>query len=223
MPYPAEHMLFQWTGLFAQTGGEVVDEFVGSMRFYGPDLGLVDNDDVGEALWSQLKTFWTDSGNFISSFAKLGYGKWNRIGPDGRYVSGDQTRIITTGENLGGASSPGYPLQVAWATTWLTDHERGRASRGRTYWPTAVPVVAGDNLRVQAGRCQTLAANSLALIQAWNSTMATAGAATCRAVIASNIGSGNFGYVNAAKVGNRLDIQRRRDNKLPEAYYSTRA
>lgn len=218
MPYNQQHMLFQWGGPFAQSGGEAVDEFVGSMRFAGPGINEADNDEVAEDLLADLLTFWTNQANWISSFARIGWAKWNRIGVDGRYVSSTSTRIVFPTSNTPGGALAGYPLQVAWAATWTTDAARGRASKGRTFWPISVPVVVGDNLRVQGARCQAFAAANVALIGAWNSTLNDAGSSLVAQVM-SDIGEGRSGPILGCRVGNRLDIQRRRDNKLDETYY----
>lgn len=218
MPYNQEHMLFQWGGPFAQPGGEAVDEFVGSMRFAGPGIAAADNDETAEALLADLVTFWTASANWISSFALLGWAKWNRIGTDGRYVSSTATRLVFPSSNRPGGSTAGYPLQVAWAATWTTDFARGRASKGRTFWPISVPVVPGDNMRVNAGRCEGFAAANVALIGAWNTTLNEQGSSLVASVM-SDIGEGRSAPILGCRVGNRLDIQRRRDNKTDETYY----
>lgn len=220
MPYTSPHMLLQWTGLFTQGGGSsVADMFTGSLRFIGPGVAASDNQATCDALATALGDWWGTQGNFIGSYAKLGYVKWNRIGVDGHYVNQSMTQEHTYSSFPQGSQSNIYPLQVAWAATYTTTLARGRASKGRTFFPTAVPVSNADQMRVSAGNCATFVSSVRQLVLDLNGAAQTSGG-TVVAAICSNLGGGVSSPITGARVGNRLDIQRRRDNNSEETYSS---
>lgn len=217
MTYSANHMLLQWYGSFSKPEGPVMDQFVGSLRFAGPEVQEANNDEVGYNLLQVLGAFWKKPTNFISTFAILQGAKWNHIGTDGKYVARDRTRNLAAQAPTPGGGGTGYPLQICWTTTWLTAAQRGRASKGRTYWPTSVPVTAGDDCRVGGVRPSEFAYSCAQMIQDMNQVMKDAGVGA-RAAVMSNIGAGETNFITSTRVGNRLDIQRRRDNHMPERY-----
>lgn len=218
MAYNQEHMLLQWGGDFRATtdSPNPIDTFVGSMRFAGPQIEAADRDEVLAALQLQLVGFWFNPAAGIPSNAYLRWTKWNRIGTDGRYVSKSATRELVVAPTRSGSQVGIYPLQVTCVTTWLTDLKRGRASKGRTFWPTALAVGSGDARVTQAKR-ESLATAARSLITSFNTALSDAGSGM-RAAVMSNVGDGTSALINGVRVGNRLDIQRRRDNATPELY-----
>lgn len=218
MTYNQEHMLLQWGGDFRETSSAPfpIDTFVGSLRFAGPGIAIADSDDVLKGLVTQLAGAWINPMMQIPSNAYLRWVKWNRIGPDGRYVSDAATREQVVAPTARGGQVGRYPLQVTCVTTWLTDLQRGRASKGRTFWPTAAEVGSGD-ARITLTTRDNMAQAAYSLIQSLNTVLSDAGAGM-RAAVMSNVGEGKSALINGVRVGNRLDIQRRRDNATAELY-----
>lgn len=236
MPYNQEHMFFQWSGHFVTSGNEVMDDFVGGLRFVGPGLAAADNDDVLEAMARTFMNFWSGDGrNGIPGGALVDSFKWNRIGTDGRYVDSGNTRWFTPNAGARGTTSTRYPTQVACATTWTTDFVRGRASKGRTFWPTALPVNDDSRYRINTATQERMGAWARNLIVALNNTTETGTVVTVpdtgqqvpvvssnlQAAVMSDIGTGRSSLITGIRVGDRLDIQRRRGNRVNEVYVAT--
>jgi hypothetical protein len=234
--YNREHMLLQWGGSFAAGAGQpVADQFAGTLRFAGPGIDAADTDEIGDAMALALAAWWTNSGNQIPQIARLGWVKWNRITVDGHYKSSSRTRLHTLDTAATTNTGNRFPLQVCWTTTWTTDLERGKASRGRTYWPTAVGLDPAIGMRTSPAASAAMAGASIELIRRLN-TAANGGngaqvpwpgpgggsvpgdPSALRASVMSKLGGGTQGIITGCKVGNRLDIQRRRDNDVDEVY-----
>jgi hypothetical protein len=220
MPYPAEHMLLQWHGLHTNGGSSpVIDHFYGTLRFIGPGVAAADNQEVCDAMWAAMSTWWGATGNYIPSFARLAAVKWNRIGTSGHYVSKTRTLLSSNTNMVGGSAPSRYPLQVSWVASYRTSIERGLASKGRNYFPTSVEVGASNQMRVADNDCQTMATRVAALLVSLNAAASTGGE-TLVAGIATDTREGAQSPITAVSVGNRLDIQRSRDNAQEEQYFS---
>lgn len=244
MVYNQEHMLLQWGGSFREGPTEtspLIEIFSGSLRFAGPQLAASDNMNTLGSLARVLGLFYGSSelkapqNTFIDSV------KWNRISTSGLYVDPGATREITPVNQQGG-SSPQFPPQVAWAMTWQTDAVRGRAARGRTFWPTAVPI--GANRKASAAMSQAAAQRGMNLIRdlnyaarnayvdpgfadappqwlvdiGWTPGTVQEGSGVS-AMVMSKIGSGTSRVITAVGVGDRLDVQRRRGNAMSDVRY----
>lgn len=218
MPYASEHMLMQWGGNFAAAAGaEGNDEFAGTLRFAGPGVLAADNDATGDVVADTFAEWWGSQYTYIPAIARLRWLKWNRIGTDGRYVNQGATRLIEFPNDVPGTVPTVYPLQVCWVSTWTTDFQRGRAARGRTYWPTAVPVTGQELGRVASGPQGNFLGALRSLIPRLNQAAQLQGGGVVASVM-SDLDAGRTAAITGVRVGNRLDIQRRRDNKMPEAY-----
>lgn len=235
MAYSANHMLFSWSGHFITGGAEVIEDFAGGLRFVGPGVGSVQTQERIEDLWKTLAAFVADARSFIPAGARFDHVKWNEIGTDGRYVDRNNTLEYTPIVDASGPASGRYPTQVACATTWTTDFARGRASKGRTYWPTAAPVDGNSRYRLTESQQIGLAEWGLGFIRGMNLAASGSGPqvpvpgqpgpvtgdpATVVAAVMSEIGAGRSGIITGCRVGDRLDIQRRRGNRVDESYIS---
>lgn len=241
MVFPHNHMLFAWSGHFLKGGQEVIDDFAGSLRFTGPGVAASKTDEVLLAMATTMTNYVADARSGIPTGAWFDNFKWNEIDTAGHYVDRNNTLQTEGSPKAAGGVTARYPTQVACATTWTTDFGRGRASKGRTFWPTAFTVSPDSRLMLQAGDQASLANWSIDLIRALNLSATTAapqvptsagGVGTgepgaLAACVMSNIGSGASAVINGARVGSRLDIQRRRGNRLAETYvnasFTTRA
>lgn len=234
MVYKEEHMLLQWSGHFAPSPDRIVDDFSGGLRFVGPALGDVDNKDVAEDLWNVLSAFWKHPASGIPGAARLDALKWNRIDVNGRYKSRVQTTLHMPDEFTNGTTTTVYPTQVAYATTWMTDFRRGLAKQGRTYWPTAWPISNSTGLRVRPEYAETMGQWAMDLIAALNqaargdgvrapnpTNLPSAGGGTAMvAAVMSKEREGATNVITGVRVGDRLDIQRRRGDRIEEEYVS---
>jgi hypothetical protein len=236
--YEREHMLLQWGGWFADSAATpATDQFVGSLRFVGPGLDATDTQVMCQRMAEALSAWWRSGpDNFIPYTARLSWVKWNKIGTNGLYVNKTRTRIYTYPTAAITANSAVYPQQVALAVSWLTNVERGKGSRGRTFFPTNIQLDPAIGMRVPPAAATKVATSAIQLISRLNYAANTAGVDTppnwttgspgfppqdsaVRAAVMSPSGDGT-GLITRARVGNRLDIQRRRDNDIEETYTS---
>lgn len=241
MPFNNEHLVFQWGGFFRSStqGSPILEEFTGSLRFSGPGLDVASDVQTATAMALELASFWRTTPCFIPSNAFLEYVKLNRVDVNGHYKSLNTLKVEI--RDNPGAGPKVYPTQVAWATTWTTDVERGKASRGRTYWPTGVPLSA-TSMRVAPSQAADMATSAAKLIDNLNACALKSNTATppsdipawAQAVgfqpsflrdatgpvasIMSKIGNGTTRSIAGAKQGTRLDIQRRRGENMFEEY-----
>lgn len=218
MPYTTPHILLQWTGQFqigASTG--IVDQWTGSMRLVGPGVNSVDiTEPLMTSYWNKLTAFLGRPASMVPSNVNLSLLKMNKIGVDGKYASKFDSNFISPPRAYGAAQHR-YPTQIAWATTWNTQAARGLARQGRSYWPTAVATQSGDRT-VTVEECKAMAASAWTLIADLNSVQVGDGNALVCAVM-SDQREGATHPITYARVGNRLDVQRRRANNLDETYY----
>jgi hypothetical protein len=219
MPFDQEHLLLAWNGeLTSGAPGAFVteDQFAGSIRFIGPGVAGGQTTEALDALTEVLRTYWADTAAYIPQRAILQTVKWNRIGTDGKYASRTDTTLAAN-LNQNGTASMIYPPQIAWCTTWTTQNSRGRASKGRTFWPTGVPI--GNSTFRPAESLQQAKANRDALLINQLNVAATAGAGgQLRAAVMSLLGTGASSPIEGTRVGDRLDVQRRRGEQMGERY-----
>lgn len=219
MPYASRHMLLAWTGVFTSgSPGSFVteDSFSGSLRFVGTAIEESQNDETLDALVAVITAYWQDSLTYIPQRAVLDVVKWNLIGTDGRYASRTETRQSDV-LGINGTASMRFPPQIAWATTWTTEAARGRASKGRTFWPTGIPLDVSTFRPNQDAIVQKVE-RDLGLIRDLNDAASTSGQVTLRAAVMSNLGSGTTGLITGARIGDRVDVQRRRAEQMGERY-----
>jgi len=135
------------------------------------------------------------------------------IQPNGKYPT-NSSPMYSTGSAVPGAttSGPYYPLQVATVATLLTTQLRGRASKGRLYLPPIAALLDASNFRYPGTRLNERGATVAAMISGCNSVMGGL------AQVMSRVGDGETHSITGVKVGNRADVQRSRDNAVPETY-----
>jgi hypothetical protein len=217
--YDSQHMLLQWSGTFVNglsSDSPPFESFVGGLRFAGPGLGAVNNQATADALADILDTYWRAPASKIPVNCRLTTVKWNLISREGRYVSQGDTQIADT-ESAPGGDDVVYPTQIAWATSWVTSRTRGRGSKGRTFWPTSQRVTS-PTTAIDTAACQGKANHDWALIQSLNGVMSSSAGDGVVATVMSNIGEGTSSVITGCRVGNRLDVQRRRGAQIDEAY-----
>lgn len=109
-------------------------------------------------------------------------------------------------------SGPYFPLQVSGAMTLTTAVLRGKASKGRIYLPPIASVLDASNFRWPNSRLVDRCGRFATALTAMNGNMSGP------AVVMSRIGAGDSNAITGVKMGNRPDIQRSRDNAVPEVY-----
>lgn len=213
MPY-ATHWLLQYGGTLGTTG----EIWSNNIRLGTVADGDADPDEEASLVGytAAVRNLFENQASKIGAHCTLRYLKFNKIGPDGRYVSNTEanSRFLTGSDIVAGASGAApMPYSVSAAVTWETDFARGRGSRGRIFSPGATFVVTSEG-QMDAGTCAGMASAYSGLISALNDVNPAPGDAM-RAIVASGV-NGARNPITAVSVGSVPDTMRSRRNKLIE-------
>lgn len=151
--------------------------------------------------WNAIKDLYPTTVTFVGS-------RVQNISPAGLVL---ETREDLGADLDGTGTNPGLPHQLSVVVTTLTDNA-GKSGRGRFYLPPPeLGTVTADGRFATAGRddIAAAAANLLDVVTTVDFTV--------NAVVASTA-LGVFRNINAVKVGDVFDNQRRRRNELVESY-----
>ena len=176
--------------------------------------GMPTADAALDDLVKDLSTWMVDSKS--ASSASLAWVKFNEIDPvSRRYKSATETyeRILTTPVR-GAVEGNGMPQQTL-CVSLLTGAKRGLASRGRFYPPATVLSLGADGT-VSNNGVNSVATAARTLINSLNNWPGTDTPFNGQVVVLG--GNGVTRNVTAVSVGNVMDTQRRRRNKLRESY-----
>lgn len=171
---------------------------------------------IAEDAGQVVEAWWTNSTvgerPEISSRAILTSVKFNRIGPDGRYVDAEPQEYILPAP-VAGTSSAQEAAQLATAVTLRTAVARGRGSKGRFFLPPNASMASlGTDGRITTTAAQNLADSAATLIRNLNAI----GTLVTRVGVASDAGAGRFEHVTHVTVGRVIDTIRSRRSALDE-------
>lgn len=184
------------------------------------------NDPAGalNLIQQALHSWWLGPGfSQLHPAATISWVKCNNIGADGKYSDKTQTHRYDYSPALvsGFANDTGYdPPFVTVCGSLLTANKRGRAHRGRMYFPLAIPANSKDVVTVS--QSQVWAAEYRHILQALSAPLVptfpydAAGRMMVPGVYSSIDGSRHF--ITQTAVGTRKDVQTRRKNNVPEIY-----
>lgn len=167
-----------------------------------------------------LKTWWTTLiGTGAAAVgtlqqATLDYVKLNNIGSAGKYTNATTVQQAYS-PKPNGALGGLMPWLVTAAYSWSTNVGRGPGSHGRVYVPIAVANNNGTPIipSAQLASMVTHAQNLLKAVAVGPSDSTHA----CRPVIASRQHN-SLTAITGVRVGNVMDLQRRRKDAIPETY-----
>lgn len=221
MAYP-EHWLFSFGGTIV--GGKEI--WSNNIRFAVPEgstQGLVDEGDMLDDLMGDLSAQFgkgtTTGGLGYSSAVTLRWGKFNAIGPDGRYVDQNNTRVLDLPTPVVGVGVPvGNLPQAALAVSWGTDRSRGAGARGRIYIPMPAVSVEVNVGAIRDGSPANIATNWANLLEKFNDWQGAPDPTEMIACVVSNVGSGVKEPIRTVRVGDVVDTMRSRRNALQEVY-----
>lgn len=141
------------------------------------------------------------------------------IGPDGKYTGGGTqattVKLLTATSGLGAA---GLPWSSACCYTLVTNRVRGRASKGRFYYPALGTAVGGGLGTWSTTTVGGRATAAKALIDSINTAAKPALGSTAGVFVLSKVGAGVSSRVIQVKVGRVPDRQERREGVLQEEY-----
>jgi hypothetical protein len=207
--FDSAHHYVQWGGTLP--GG---DDWSCGLRMTPVGAGTATNDPaMMTGVAAAIEAFHAAAGAQVGPGAKLTFSKMNAVGVDGHYLS------LLTQEHVhasvaGGGSGANTPAnQIALVVTLETGFARGPAHRGRFYLPLPM-ITPGSDGRIATGSRDPVVTAAAAFLTALNAVSAGAKVG----VYSRKSGAAAHRIVTSMSVGRVLDTQRRRRNKLVEAY-----
>lgn len=151
----------------------------------------------------------------LALYNDLRWYKLALIGTDGKYL--EEAKIYDNPSPQKSSSSFAVPPQDSVVISWLTDAPRGLARRGRMYLPAGYADAQTANGRIVLSQQNAILTRATNFINAVNTVAQTAvnSAAVC---VMSGVRTGATRVVSGVEVGNLIDTQRRRRNRLTETY-----
>lgn len=203
------HHYVQWGGTLP--GGE---QWSCGLRMVPVTGGTPTNDPaLLTGVSAAVEAFHTNASSQISPGAKLTFTKMNAVGADGHYLSLLTAEHVHASVAGGGSGSNTPPNQIALVVTLETGFSRGPAHRGRFYMPLPMTPIGSDG-RIATGSRDPVVAAATTFLTALNAVTANVKVG----VYSRKDGAPAHRLVTAMSVGRVLDTQRRRRNKLVEAY-----
>lgn len=142
------------------------------------------------------------------------------IGVDGKYLGGgsQSTKRYVLPVPIPGAGTTQCPLSQALCVTFKTSIERGRASRGRMYFPATALTVDPNGL-IPTALCTSISAYAKNIFDALNgAATALFGGGALKIAVMSKLGEGTTAYVTDVGVGQKMDRQERREKSYSEQH-----
>lgn len=181
---------------------------------------------VLEAIKDLVEDWFLRAGTGIPNQARLDYVAMNAILPDGKYADPGNPHIFEypAGEAPTGPLQAAALPQVTVCLSLRTATQRGTATKGRIYPPTAIQATADG--RVGSSTAQGMGDSAAVLLEGISEVDSPFLAGGLRVGVVSNIsgpngdtsGLGPSRIVTRVLVGNVFDTQRRRRNQLVETY-----
>lgn len=166
-----------------------------------------------DAIFADIGDWYSANDGDIFGGAFLREIKAVNIGADGKYSSQPRTHAVNLGGGRG--DTPGLPTFNSIVYSWTTGVRTGKAAHGRVYPPNFW-------LKFQPGLATLqVASQATALTQAarlLNVVSQSGPQFVFRPYVVSS--SGVSRAITGVRVGNVIDVQRRRKNAVPETYTS---
>lgn len=213
MTYPAHDLFVMGGGLGTGADAEIWQCNIRG-TFVDPPT------DPGRTAWltgvgGALKTWFTSNDAYMRNDASLLYVKCNQIQASGAYVNVG-TFTYDVPQPAKGAVVSSFPDFVTLCWSWTTEASRGPASKGRIYPPNVPTAASQGSARVSAANAQAHAQAGNALLSILNTEYS---GVSFRPQVVSKVGVGSKRDIVATRVGDVMDVQRRRKNALRETYY----
>lgn len=207
------HWLFAFGGTLSEgTGADDEIWQCGIRGVPNATANYGDEDAILDRIAPEISAWFALGATQMSASSKLDFIKLNEIAPDGKYAGGtSHTKMLTPVAGGYGSQMPGF-LSVAWS--WRSTQTRGRATHGRIYPPVGLlqrntSIITSDEQATFLAAAQNL----LKIVDGRHDSGATPGMA---GQIVSSFGLQRT--ITSIKIGNVIDVQRRRKNALVETY-----
>lgn len=205
------HYLFAFGGDLAGAG---VEQWQCTIR--GRFTPFSGNEDAFLAdMVAPMKAWFVNSDNLMRQDARLTYLKLNEIAPSGDYAHPNSPHTNLFGAQPGG-QAPHMPEFCSIACSWRTESSTKYARNGRCYFPNSTSSDSGQTRISAADQSAVASAGVQLLVLLRNGSDETAGGQFVGGVYSKHAGEGAL--TTTVRVGNVIDVQRRRKNALREAY-----
>jgi len=168
-----------------------------------------------EDLAAITTTFYRTTGNSMNSFNTLNTIKLALIGTDGKYL--EDPKIYDYPTASPGAGNFNVSPQDTVVLSLVTPNKRGLAKRGRIYLPAGFAQPTPTTGRLSTVSQDTVLAKAKTWIDAMTVIIQAANSSV-NVCVASNVREGDFNEVLSLEVGDIMDNQSRRRNRLQEVY-----
>lgn len=168
------------------------------------------------AINALIQTAYSGTGGLVP-YCTYAYVKAAVIGTDGKTVG--EPKIYDRPQAMPGTATFTTPPQSSVAVTLTTDQVRGLAHEGRIFLPAGFGDVAANTGRISALVLSQLLTRFTTFFDGINTYLDTI-PGQYSIYIASAVRQGAFRRVTGVRIGNLVDTQRRRRNRLAETYTS---
>lgn len=159
--------------------------------------------------------FYRGTSGGMATYNTLDQIKMALIGVDGKTIGEPKVYYYSTPQ--AGTYSGSVIPQASIAVSLVTDLPRGLASKGRIFLPSGFGDVGNTDGKLSTVTTNAIATRTKTFLDAINTigdSVVPAGAIA----ITSNVRTGAVNTVTGVRVGNLVDVQRRRRNRLTETY-----
>lgn len=168
-------------------------------------------------LETDAKTFWSALSSVMGGTNRLTFVKANLCDREGKYIDQNKTWRRDFAPVQAGANNA-MPADVALVVTLETAAARGYASKGRFYLPSPSTSVISEGRLSSAARQTTATAAAAFVKNCGNVPFVDATQGVGDVSVMSKVGQGATRKVTAVRVGDLLDVQQRRSNRMREQY-----
>lgn len=208
-----KHVLFAFGGGLVSSGSTKGEIWQCGIRGTGPQDGwLADPDTYLEEVASGLSTWFGSAGAQLGVHANLEFLKVNNITPEGKYAD-LTTHQVDYQTPVNGGNTMNVPAFNCLAWSWTTVAKRGPGHTGRIYPPVALPSGQASTVPQSLQTACVAAAQDLL-----NIVINAGGTEELVPCVVSSVGSGSARNITGVRVGNVIDVQRRRKEQIPETY-----
>lgn len=178
-------------------------------------LGEMDGGTTMSDLYDAMSTFMSTASCGWADYSDLRSVKAAAVGTDGLYLT--EPVIFDSPSPDSGTTSNVLP-QSSIVFSLRSGLTIGRANYGRMYLPHTRPTLTAGGPFVAGATCDAIAAAGVTFITALSTIINAATTDALVPCLMSSVGSGTTKAIANVQVGNVIDTQRRRRNKLVETY-----
>lgn len=213
MPYNTKHIKLTF-------GGTVAGQDIWSNSFSLTPSVVANAEAAFEALspnsFVTLATnFYTVGGGSMATYNSLDYIKLALIGENGKTIG--EPKQYDFAPRLFGKYTGSVIPQSSIVISTLSAIPRGLASKGRFFPPSGFSDVSGTDGRLAPAAVTSLMTKVKTFLDAINTAGGT-GVNQVKLSILSSVGAGATQNISGFRIGNLVDVQRRRRNRLTETY-----